>query len=399
MRPITTLHLKAGDILYSQGDRATDVYIIASGKMEVYHDEQSDDFETDIRQTGDILGELAILTGLPRQVNARALNDTTLFKITSSQIQHEFTLVDPLLRACVETSITFNQRLLEAQNFTSESRPQQLEAAEVLEKVKFEVDLINSIEACEFSMVYQPIVLLNSAEVVGFEALMRWTHPERGFVPPDTFISVAENLGVIGLLTNFALSQSCQTLKKLQEQNGRERPFFASVNISGHDIGRKGFADNLAFILDENDIAPEQIKLEVTETAIIPKNKTAIDNLVAFKKLGCGLSIDDFGTGYSNLAHLKSLPLSTLKIDRAFAGDASNNHVSGCIVSLLVNLGAALGVDIIAEGVETVDDVRTLSNLGCSLAQGYYFYRPSSQVDLLDLLSPDKDSSDINDVA
>ena len=114
------------------------------------------------------------------------------------------------------------------------------------------------------------------------------------------------------------------------------------------------------------------------------------ENLLAFQNLGCGLSIDDFGTGYSNLAHLKSLPLSALKIDRAFAGDAHKNHVSGCIVSMLVKLGEAMNIDIVAEGVETGDDVKALSDLGCHLAQGYYFHRPAAQKDLFNLIENDK---------
>ena len=388
MPPITTLHLKAGDVLYSAGDYATDVFIIASGQMAVYEGGKIQGRASETRYPGDILGELAVLTGLPRQVSTCAITDTTLFKISSSQIQHEFTLVDPLLRACIETSITYNQHLLEAQQFAAKQRPQKLLAAQILEKIEFEVDLLNSIEANDFSMVYQPIVLLNSSEVIGFEALMRWSHPVRGYVPPDVFIKVAERLGVIGTLTDFALIQSCRTLKKLQNQDDGKQRFFASVNISGHDIGRKDFADKLAFILDQNDIAPEQIKLEVTETAIIPKTQTVTDNLHAFRKLGCGLSIDDFGTGYSNLAYLKTLPLSTLKIDRSFSSDAHQNPVSGSIVSMLINLGADLNIDIIAEGVETDEDVRTLSNLGCNLAQGYFFHRPTTQEALLTLLSP-----------
>lgn len=399
MYPIQTLHLNAGDILYSQGDEATAVYIIAEGRMVVCRDDHILRYENDVRDVGDLLGELAVLTGLPRQASTRAVTDATLYKISPDQIKNYFDGVDPLLRACIETSITFNQRLLEAQECVNENRLLKIDAAQILEKIKLEVDLIDSIEAEDFSMVYQPIVTLKTAEVVGFEALMRWSHPVRGFVPPDIFISVAERLGVIGALTDFALAQSCLTLKQLQRQNGTENPLFASVNISAHDIARDGFADRLAFILDENDISPEQIKLEVTETAIIPKSQTVTDNLVAFKALGCGLSIDDFGTGYSNLAHLKSLPLSTLKIDRAFAGDAHKNHVSGCIVSMLVNLGAAMNVDIIAEGVETDDDVKTLSDLGCSFAQGYYFHRPTTQDKLILLLSSDTKPDDLISVA
>ena len=135
LRPITTLHLKAGDILYSEGDRATDVFIIASGKMAVYHSEKILGNDPEIRNPGDILGELTVLTGLPRQVNTRAFTDATLFKISSSQIEHEFKLIDPLLRACIETSITYNQQLFGAQQLISDTRPQKFQAAQILEKI------------------------------------------------------------------------------------------------------------------------------------------------------------------------------------------------------------------------------------------------------------------------
>lgn len=403
MLPIQTLHLKAGDVLYSQGDLAKDVYVIAEGRMAMYRDDAGQRRIYEVREQGGVLGALSILTGHPRQVGACAVTDVTVFKISPDQVLHDYNQIDPLLRECIETSITFNQRLLQTKQpdvDDPEVTHNRGENAQLIyQKYSFEVDLLKSIATKDFSMVYQPIVTLKTADVVGFEALMRWAHPIRGFVPPDIFITVAEQMGLIGTLTDFALSQSCQTLQALQGRTGSKQRYFASVNISGHDVSRKGFADRLAFILDEYDIAPEQIKLEVTETAIIPNTQAVLDNLAAFQALGCGLSIDDFGTGYSNLAHLKTLPLTTLKIDRSFAGDAHKNHVSGSIVSMLVTLGAALNVDIIAEGVETDDDARTLSDLGCNLAQGYYFHRPATQYDLIHLLAPDTGPTDHIDVA
>ncbi len=390
---IQTIHLSAGEILYSKGDIAKDVYVIAQGQMAMFHSNDEIQHTYEIREQGGVLGALSILTGFPRHVGTRAITDVTLFKIHPDQILRDFDRIDPLLRECIETAITFNHRLLEGAppNHDGRNTPKERRDAAklVLEKYSFEVDLLNSIASNDFSMVYQPIVTLQTADVVGFEALMRWTHPTRGFVPPDIFIAVAEQMGVIGSLTELAMTQSCLTLQELQKRSGGKRRYFASVNISGHDVARKGFADQLAYILDDHDIAPEQIKLEVTETAIIPNTQTVADNLAAFQSLGCGLSIDDFGTGYSNLAHLKSLPLSALKIDRAFAGDAHKNHVSCSIVSMLVSLGHALNVDIVAEGVETDDDVKALSDLGCNFAQGYFFHRPASKDDLIHLLTPD----------
>ncbi|WP_296417347.1 EAL domain-containing protein [Pseudooctadecabacter sp.] len=403
MQPVGLVALRAGDVLYEQGDHNTDAFVVASGEVVMFRTEQGKRYDCETRGRGAVLGGLSVLTNHPRYVGAQAVTDTIVFRVAASHILNDFDAISPLLRACVETSIAFNARLSSVSSDTAAAppaaTPKVKNADDLIERYKFEIDLLRSIAKSEFSMVYQPIVTLQTGDIVGFEALMRWCHPERGFVPPDQFITVAEDLGVIGSLTEFALVETCKTLNKIKGTRQSDRDFFASINISGHDVARPGFAAQLTDILSRHDIAPNLIKLEVTETAFVPDNEDVLDNLHGIQGLGCGLSIDDFGTGYSNLAHLKTMPLSALKIDRAFAGDAHCNRVSGSIVSMLVGLGTALNVDIVAEGVETEVDVKALSDLGCSLAQGFYFHRPANGQDLLGLLGAGPRNPELESVA
>lgn len=390
MKPVELITLQPGEMLYRQGDHNKDAYIVAAGDVVLFRTFGSERREYEIRGSGSVIGELSVLTDNPRSVNVQAKTHVQLIKVPASQINASYETTNPLLRTCIDTAISFTAQLTAMDAKPSHPPPRSTatltNAADVIDKYQFEIDLLESIENGNFSMVYQPIVTLQSGQIVGFEALMRWNHPTRGFVPPDHFITAAEDMGVIETLTLFALEQSCETLTDIARHAPHQVPIFASINVSGHDVARPGFYTQMADILDAYNIAPSQIKLEVTETAIMPDNEDVLDNLMGLEALGCGLSIDDFGTGYSNLAHLKSIPMTALKIDRAFAGDAHSNPVSSGIVAMLVGLGAALEVDIVAEGVETDADVDALSDLGCSYAQGYFFYRPIDRDDLLTLI-------------
>ncbi|SLN59487.1 EAL domain-containing protein [Pseudooctadecabacter jejudonensis] len=403
MKPIELVNLRKGDILYEQGSNNSDIFLIASGQVVMFHSDKDSRTDCETRGRGSILGALSVMMQSPRFVSAQALEDTCVIRMPAEALLANYDTVDPILRACIDTAICFNARLNTAQASSNTSVPKTgtvvANADALLERLKFEIDLQTSIINREFTMVYQPIVNLQTGKILGFEALMRWIHPVRGFVPPDEFITVAEDLGAIGALTDFAVEESCRTLKNILDQTDGDPDFFASINVSGRDISRLGFAESLALTLDRYGIAPKSIRLEITETACIFDSQIVRDNLEAFKTMGFGLSIDDFGTGYSNLAHFKTMPLSTLKIDRAFAGDAHENPVSGSIVAMLVGLGTALNVDIVAEGVETVHDVRALTNLGCRMAQGYFFHKPTNSNDLLALVSADQGRHPISSVA
>jgi EAL domain-containing protein (putative c-di-GMP-specific phosphodiesterase class I) len=387
MTSVSEITLTTGALLYEEGDTNNCAYIIASGEVILYANRSGQRVNIERRGAGAIVGELSILSGQPRAVTVEALTACVLYRVDARQILDKFENLDPILRACVETSICFASSFSKRQtNHESEVQVAQStlrNASDIITQYKLEADLKNGLERGEFLLVYQPIVQILDGTIVGFEALMRWQHLTLGNVPPDRFIPIAENLGSIGLITNFAIIETCAVLKRMQALNGNTDKLYASVNISGKDIGRFGFVDFLAFVLDSNDLNPYDIKLEITETALIEDFDIAGQNLAQLRTMGCGISVDDFGTGYSNLAYLKSLPLTALKIDREFAGDAHSNLVSRSIVKMLLSLGVDLCVDIVAEGLETIEDVDALRGLGCHLAQGYYFYRPLSEADLV----------------
>ncbi len=383
--------LQPGDILYQEGSPAECGYIIETGDVMLYSDHTGGRIDCEQRGAGSILGELSILTGQPRKVTVEAMTPCRIYKICPQKIMQKYQSLDPILRACIETSINFTAHFnarAHPNDQQAPMAPKTLKNAEMLiSQIKIEEDMLTGLENDEFSMHYQPIVAIESGNIVGAEALMRWRHPQLGAVSPDKFIPIAENMGSINQLTDFALEKACEALHQAYSLHPDAASLFMSVNVSGADLGRADFPDHLAHLMDLHDLAPQCLKLEVTETALVPTGDTSKTVLKRLRDFGCGISIDDFGTGYSNLGYLKSLPLTALKIDRAFAGDAYANAVSRGIVKMLVGLGRELGVDVIAEGLETVDDVNTLRSLGCCYAQGYYFHKPLILDDYIQQLS------------
>ena len=380
--------LQPGEVLYHQGDTNDCGYILESGEIVLFATIDGRRVDTERRGPGSILGELSILTGKPRAVSVEAVTPARLFRIPADQILHRFGKLDPVLRACIETSIsftaTFSQRASDDQGEAPLAQSTLRNSDELIALFELERDMIEGLDNGEFRMHYQPIVHLEDGQIAGFEALMRWIHPTQGFIPPDRFIAVAEMTDSISKLTDFALIETCAALARMRALNPATRSLFASINISGADMGRPEFIDFLSHTLDLHGLNPQDVKLEVTETALVPDSPHAENNLKRLKDFGCGLSIDDFGTGYSNLAYLKELPLTALKIDRAFAGDAHANAVSHSIVKMLIGLAQELDVDIVAEGLETGEDVDTLRRLGCGLAQGYFFDKPLTEEAFVD---------------
>ena len=237
--------------------------------------------------------------------------------------------------------------------------------------LQLEHDVRRAIERSEFRVHYQPIVRLEDGRIAGFEALVRWQHPERGLVPPSEFIPLAEETGLIVPLGRLVLEEACRQAAEWQQRWGEE--LVVSVNLSVKQISHPGLVEQVDAALRQSGLPPRLLKLEVTETMVMENTDGAITLLRRLKALGVHIAIDDFGTGYSSLSYLLRLPADTLKIDRSFVsgtGDAGRN-VS--IVRTIVGLAYSLGLDVVAEGVETEEQRALLADLGCPFAQGYLF--------------------------
>ena len=233
----------------------------------------------------------------------------------------------------------------------------------------------------QFVLHYQPQIRLDTQQVLGYEALVRWDHPEFGLLYPDRFIDLAERSGFIVELGWEVLRLACEALSGWDAQ-GRETRL--AVNVSALQLRQADFAARLLSKLQQYAIAPQQLELEITETTILDPEGTAVAHLHTLRDAGLGISLDDFGRGYAGFAHLHSLPLSKLKIDRSLIAPLSNSHDDSPIVSSTIILAKRLGLEVVAEGVETREQVVCLKLAGCDIAQGYHFSRPLSAAQLRD---------------
>lgn len=255
--------------------------------------------------------------------------------------------------------------------------------------LRLETDLHRAIEQQEFRIHYQPIMLLETGRITGFEALVRWQHPERGLLPPVEFISVAEETGLITPISRWIISEACYQLRTWQiqypvdltvsESMQDARPLTISVNLSIKQLIQPNLVEQISQTLREAGLDASSLSLEITESLVMENSELTTSTLSELRNLGVQLSIDDFGTGHSSLSRLHGLPISTLKIDRSFVsrmGDQRNLE----IVSTIVTLAHKLNVNVIAEGVETPEQLAELRKLNCRYGQGYFFSRPLDKV-------------------
>ncbi len=227
-----------------------------------------------------------------------------------------------------------------------------------------------AIQNKEFCLFYQPIIDLKTRKMVSMEALIRWNHPKVGFIPPDIFIPFAERNNLINPIGHWVLESVCQQIKEWLSQGFKN--FKISVNVSPNQLLQENFPKVIANLLQQSQIPAYFMALELTETISMPHTAQAEKILLAIEKLGIDIIMDDFGTGFSSLSHLKYLPVNSIKIDKSFIQDIQIGHKNAVIVSSLIYLGMRLGLYVVAEGVETEDQITFLMENGCALGQGNY---------------------------
>jgi diguanylate cyclase (GGDEF)-like protein/PAS domain S-box-containing protein len=242
--------------------------------------------------------------------------------------------------------------------------------------LQMETDLRRAHERNEFIIEYQPIVSLTDFRVCGFEALVRWQHPERGLISPLDFIPVAEEGGQILQIGQWVLKQACADMRGWQDRFPSDTPLYVTVNLSAKQFTQSDLIDQVKECLRETGLDPNNLKLEITESVVMDNIETATAMLVQLRALGVRLSIDDFGTGYSSLSYLHRFPIDTLKIDRSFVTRIVNDKENIEIVRTILMLAENLGMDVVAEGVETQEQMALLRQLSCSSGQGYFFSKP-----------------------
>jgi diguanylate cyclase (GGDEF)-like protein len=247
---------------------------------------------------------------------------------------------------------------------------------EVVDRMRLEGDLRRALAADQLSVAYQPLFDLTSGRICGFEALARWDHPELGPIGPASFIPIAEEAGMMLPLTDFVLRTACRQLRAWQLVDARFGQLNLHVNVSGNDVAHASLLLRVNAALVDARLQAQHLTLELTENILMARLEAALPTLTELRRLGVGLSVDDFGTGYSSLRHLSCLPVNSLKIDRAFVAGMQRGSDAAAVVRSIVLLGNSLGKSIIAEGIESAEQLEQLYDMGCRSGQGFHLSRP-----------------------
>jgi EAL domain-containing protein (putative c-di-GMP-specific phosphodiesterase class I) len=252
-------------------------------------------------------------------------------------------------------------------------------------------DLTESLNQNHFELYYQPLLTIDNKVLVGAEALIRWHHPVKGFISPDKFITIAEQSGLINQLGDWVLAQACREVKNFIKAGITD--FKVAINISPVQFRRKDFLEHTLTILKKQQVSPHFIELEITEGAVMDNVVQAIKTMESLHDAGFQLAMDDFGTGYSSLSYLKRFPIQKVKIDRSFISDLENDEDSKSITRAIIQMSHSLGLKVLAEGVETRDQLQYLQDESCDYVQGYYTGRPMPAGDFINIYGLQEDKS------
>jgi EAL domain-containing protein (putative c-di-GMP-specific phosphodiesterase class I) len=240
-------------------------------------------------------------------------------------------------------------------------------------RLRVETELRQALDNNEFRVHYQPIVTLATGRLLGFEALVRWQHPVRGLLSPDAFLLVAEETGLILPIGWWLLKEACKRVRLWRDLHPQARGLSVAVNLAHKQFMYADLPLQVSSALQETGLPPDGLHLEITETVFLENPKAAESTLRRLRSLGIGLHLDDFGTGYSSLSYLAALPLETLKIDRSFVMDMESNPKHAAVVRTIIELARDLGMNTVAEGVESLQQLQMLQSLGCRTGQGNLF--------------------------
>lgn len=393
-----------GARIFREGEPGQDAYLIERGRVEISANRQGADFFIASLGPGELFGEMALIDNQVRTATATALEQTEVASISRDQLQKKMEKADPvlalLLRVILKRLRWSLHRVLEhepgvvgaeEQISTEQDRVLKNARDHAISQIKLVEELELAIKRRDFELYYQPIVSCQDGHTAGFEALIRWRHPERGLLFPMNFINTAEDTGLIVPMGLWALEQACWDLLRLQEAapptRSRRSPLFVSVNLSASQLQNADEVSRLIDVLKKVGTDPASVKLEITESLLIENPDLSSRVLSELKELGVTLAIDDFGTGYSSLSYLHRFPLDTLKVDRSFVETMLENYGSLQVVRAVVGLAQELGMDIVAEGVGSAEQLSRLRELGCAYAQGFLVSEPLTIGDALQFLA------------
>ena len=365
-----------GSVIFQERERADCAYVIERGAVELSTTVGGEPRVLATLGPGEMFGEMAALDGTERSATARAIADTEVTLILTEQLRSRVETADPVLRLLLH--VILNRFRHEQSLFRRPGAPggatlaaQTHASKQAIDKMKLESLLRSALQRNELEIHYQPIVSLETTEIKGFEALLRWQHPELGTISPSKFIGVAEETALIVPIGLWVLERACRDLLMLREAHGEALQM--SVNVSVRQFSEPSFITELTRVIEGVDFPADQLKLEITERVLMDHRSGPLRWLEQCKRLGVRMALDDFGTGFSSLSCLASVPLDTLKIDRSFVIDMHRDARSLKVVHAINRLAHTLDMDVVAEGVEETAQHEELARMSCDYGQGFLF--------------------------
>ena len=393
-------HFQIGETIFSEGDPGEWAYIIESGRVEVAVNIDGRSFPLRILTAGDVLGEMAVMDTAPRSASAKALEETVCVAISSQQILERVQDADPVVKLLVNTLL---HRIRSTPQVTSSSQlniptgraPQAPgEDDKVLDKMRLESELRAALDNQQLRPHYQPLVNIQTQQILGFEALIRWFSPTRGHVSPGAFTSIAEETSLIIPIGQQTLEQACRDLAQFQAMSP-DRILFMSINVAPRQLAEHDFLAELQIIIDRYGLQASQVKLEVTERVFMD-DPVALSTLQRCRQAGFQVALDDFGTGFSSLNYLTRFEVDGFKIDRAFVQEIITNPRTQVLLESLLTLATGLGMQTVVEGIETAEQLAVLQQSGCDIGQGYLFGKPLPFSEVEQLLTKEMVHNPIN---
>ncbi|MCB0391497.1 MAG: EAL domain-containing protein [Bdellovibrionales bacterium] len=390
----SSIFIKAGTVIFLQGEVGDYAYIVDKGMVEIFLEQDNVCTPVSHIGVGEIFGEMAIIDSAPRSASAKALVDCELTIISKEQLSERVTETDPIVRLLLTTlskrlrrDIKKNVKIAELAklkvdkfddlHFLKTSSPLSLEESKTIDKIRFERELYNALTHNEFEAYYQPIINLKNNKTEGVEALIRWNSPKRGVVRPDIFMGVAEETSLIVPIGQWIVKEAFKQFSEMLSLNSEKfnpTPFL-SINVSVRQFHDPKFLKILESSISSYKLNPAQVKLEITERVLL-EGSIAMEWIDKCRKLGFSVAIDDFGTGYSSLRNLDQINIDYLKIDKSFIDKIVENKNTQVIVKSIIEMSKGLGFNIVAEGIETKEQEKLVKAYGVDLAQGYLFSRP-----------------------
>jgi EAL domain-containing protein (putative c-di-GMP-specific phosphodiesterase class I) len=376
------VRLPSGGVLFREGDPPTTAFILEEGQVEIRATQRGKPVVLAVLGPGAILGEMAVIDDAPRTATATALSDCRLIALDRAQIAERIASSDPIIRALLQGTLQRYRSALSALQGGKSATAEQVGAEEAagVGKMRLESQLRAALQDGGLDVRYQPLLDVASGRIAGFEALVRWTHPERGPISPAEFVALAEETSLIVPVGEYVFDTACAAAREFIDAAGR--PLFVAVNVSARQLREPGLLERVIARVDGAGLPRGSIKIEITESqAMEPALMQGFIGLC--HEHGMKVALDDFGTGYSNLTQVHQIPFDTLKIDQGFVRQMLNEPRSMALVETIVAMAKALGASIVVEGIESEAELAVLQRLRCDYAQGWLVGKPQTREELL----------------